>query len=136
MFVKDVNFEGQDFALAIAKQIQRFIWAHVSEKTIHDELERLLIKADPSWTVKREVVLGPRERIDLLVSEPGQNVGIEVKVKGSPQKVLEQLRRYARHPQIDALILVTTKASLVNLEMESLSEERTLPLLFVHLQPF
>ena len=55
---------------------------------------------------EREVVLGPRDRIDLLAGD----VGIEVKVDGSRASVLRQLQRYAKHERIGALLLVSPRA--------------------------
>ena len=56
-----------------------------------------------------EVVLTARDRIDFLI--PGQPaVGIEVKVAGSVDRVQAQLGRYAASPQIDELLLITSKA--------------------------
>ena len=56
------------------------------------------------WT--HEVRLAARCRIDLMCG----GVGIEIK-RGKVEKarVLEQLRRYAACPQVEALILVTEK---------------------------
>jgi alkanesulfonate monooxygenase SsuD/methylene tetrahydromethanopterin reductase-like flavin-dependent oxidoreductase (luciferase family) len=59
---------------------------------------------DAGFEPEREVrVTGGR--IDLLVAR----VGIEVKVAGSPDRVLEQLRRYAASDEIDGLVLVTSQ---------------------------
>ena len=136
MFAPSVNFHGPELARQIVQSIERFSWTHVNEKRIQAELETLLRRQNPAWMVAREVKLGPRDRIDLLVRSREQSVGLEVKVQGSPQKVLDQLKRYAKHEQLDALILVTTKASLVRLAEETLTEERSLPLAFVHLRAF
>jgi hypothetical protein len=54
----------------------------------------------------REVVLGPKDRIDFLLPS---GLGIEVKVKGSMTEVVMQLARYAEHQDVTSLILVTTK---------------------------
>jgi hypothetical protein len=59
----------------------------------------------PVWPVQREVELNANDRIDLLVGA----VGIEVKVNGSRAAVIRQLHRYAQHPRISALILVTNR---------------------------
>ena len=72
------------------------------------DLHRLVMDAlDASalpW--EHEVRLAPRCRIDLMCGD----VGIEIK-RGKVEKarVLEQLRRYAACPQVQALILVTEK---------------------------
>jgi hypothetical protein len=56
---------------------------------------------------KREVPITKKDRIDFLLAEPG--IGIEVKVDGSLSSVIRQLFRYAEHPGIMDLILVTTR---------------------------
>lgn len=57
---------------------------------------------------RREVSLSARDRIDFLTAF---RVGIEVKAAGQPARVLAQLGRYAASPEVDALILVTTRAT-------------------------
>lgn len=47
-----------------------------------------------------------RGRVDLLAGA----TAIELKVQGSPAKVLEQLRRYADDPTVIDVVLVTTSA--------------------------
>lgn len=54
---------------------------------------------------QREVPLTARDRIDVLVG----HIGVEVKVAGTVDTVRRQLRRYAICPNIDELVLVTTR---------------------------
>ena len=54
---------------------------------------------------RREVVLSPRFRIDFMIG----NTGLEVKVDGSLAGITRQLWKYSLFPQIQNLILVTTK---------------------------
>ncbi|BAU32483.1 hypothetical protein [Microcella alkaliphila] len=61
------------------------------------------------YTVQREVELSGADRIDIYL--PVLRFGIEVKIKGNLSTVERQLTRYAASPAIDALILVTTRAS-------------------------
>ena len=56
---------------------------------------------------RREVILTDADRIDILVGR----TGIEVKIAGAPLAVARQLQRYAHSPDIDVLILATTRAS-------------------------
>lgn len=53
------------------------------------------------YAVESEVVLGPKDRIDLMVG----GVGIEVKVGHQRRAVHAQLKRYAEHERIEALVL-------------------------------
>ena len=72
------------------------------------DLHRLVMDALDAAALpwEHEVRLAPRCRIDLMCG----SVGIEIK-RGKVEKtrVLEQLRRYAACPQVQALILVTEK---------------------------
>lgn len=54
--------------------------------------------------VVREYRLAGRDRIDLFITG---GIGIEVKIAGPATSVQRQLGRYAEHPSIKALILVT-----------------------------
>ena len=53
--------------------------------------------------------LGKSDRIDLLVGK----LGIELKIDGSWPEVLRQLDRYADSPDIDGLLLITSRRRLV-----------------------
>lgn len=44
--------------------------------------------------------------IDFFIGGPG----IEVKIKGSPMGIYRQLERYAKHPEVTELILITAKS--------------------------
>jgi hypothetical protein len=70
-----------------------------------DQLQEGIAAAltEDGFDVEREVRLGARDRIDLLVGR----VGVEIKIDGASARVLSQLRRYARHDAVDELVLVT-----------------------------
>jgi hypothetical protein len=53
----------------------------------------------------REAKVGEHERIDFLVGR----IGIEAKIRGTRSDVTRQLFRYAESPDIDEIILVTTR---------------------------
>lgn len=52
-------------------------------------------------------------RIDFYL--PGPDIGLELKVKGSPSEVMRQLHRYALAPPIRELVLLTGRARLSGL---------------------
>lgn len=56
----------------------------------------------------REVVLGPRDRIDFMIGD----VGIEVKVGGGQTALIRQLHRYAQSQRVGRLLVVSTDPSL------------------------
>lgn len=89
-------------ASTVAAAIRRFDFRYADEDQLQEGLANALLSE--GFDVKREVRLGPGERIDLLVDR----VGVEVKVKGSSAQVARQLARYGRH-DLDGLVLVTTK---------------------------
>jgi len=92
---------------AIAEGITAALQRHPPRAANEAELQAILwdhLQAIDRRTV-REHVLTRADRIDFLLGR----VGIEVKVKGSSADVTRQLWRYADSPQIDGLLLVTTK---------------------------
>jgi hypothetical protein len=65
-----------------------------------------------------EVSITRKDRIDFLVGK----IGIEIKVGGSLAAVTRQLFRYAECPEIDSLVLVTTKQAHRNMPNEILGK--------------
>lgn len=66
---------------------------------------------DSGPIVTAEHRLDARSRLDFYVREPlaDAGIGVEIKIKGSLTEVTRQLFRYAEHPAIHGLVLVTTK---------------------------
>jgi hypothetical protein len=78
-------------------------FTYSDEYALQDGIASALQRA--GFGLEREVRLSGRDRVDLLVGR----VGVEVKVGGSPTRVLAQLRRYAESDRIDGLVLVTSQ---------------------------
>lgn len=87
-------------------QVLAVIRGHRFLYTNEDELQEGIATAleRAGLDARREVRLGDRDRIDLLV----EDVGIEVKVRGSASAAYAQLQRYAAHDDVAHLVLVTT----------------------------
>jgi hypothetical protein len=51
-------------------------------------------------------VLGPGERPDFLLSD---DIAVEVKVRGTADQLERQVRRYLAHPEIAAVLIVTSR---------------------------
>lgn len=89
---------------AVSRVLRGHRYVYASEGELQQQLADVL--AGAGVPVAREVRLTPRDRIDLLAGD----VGIEVKVKGA-RVPLRQLQRYAAHPRVAGLLLVTTRAA-------------------------
>lgn len=87
-------------------------FGYADERQLQDGLFTVLRQYFPS--TRREVSLGPRDRVDFLVG----GVAVEVKVSGSPVAVARQLQRYAHSEQVTATCLVTAKTSHTRLPDE------------------
>lgn len=60
---------------------------------------------------QREVRLSPNNIIDFLVADRGwADIGIEVKLKGSPKAIYAQCLRYCQFAEVGQLLLLTNKA--------------------------
>lgn len=63
---------------------------------------------------EREFRLSDRDRVDILVWNGNDTsfcrFAVEVKIDGSTSAVAAQLARYAEHEDVDAIVLVTSKA--------------------------
>lgn len=73
-----------------------------SERQLQDDVESILSAA--GIVFEREHPLAG-DRIDFLVGR----IGVECKVAGGGSAVLEQLLRYAARPELDSMILVTSR---------------------------
>lgn len=82
----------------------RYFWS--TEYDLQDSVQTVLEQAN--HTVLREHILGAAGRIDFYL--PGPRIGIEVKVKGQLTPLLRQAARYARHPDVDGLVIASTVA--------------------------
>jgi hypothetical protein len=107
----------------LAKAISASRFHYPSEATLQRGVAELLTELKLDF--KSEFVLTPQDRIDFLVGD----VGIEVKIEGALAGVTRQLWRYAECPEINHLILVTTRHIHQNLPEEILGK----PLYVVYL---
>lgn len=95
-------------AAALAKVITGHRYSYANEAGLQAAIAAVLTQA--GHQVRREVPLNDRDRIDLAVGpEAGPWIGVEVKLAGSPVVVARQLQRYAHHPNIAALLLITRR---------------------------
>lgn len=97
----------------LLKELRRVRFDAASEDVLQRQIWDVLLRLQGSTgiDVERERVLSPQDRIDFLVSYPAGEVGIEVKIKGSPTAVFTQMERYSKHG-FDALILVTSRSQV------------------------
>lgn len=96
------SFHG---AHTIATMLAEANLQHVTEDDLQAAIQSYLNTRDVH--PEREVRLSDGvSRIDLMVGR----TGIEVKIDGSWANVIRQLTRYAKCPEIESLVLVTTRA--------------------------
>lgn len=95
-------------AVQIARDVmdtlRRFRMAQTTERELQNAIETVL--QQEGFDFEREAELGPQDRPDFLLAD---GVALEVKVLGTPSSVERQLRRYAEHASVHAVLLVTTR---------------------------
>lgn len=89
---------------AIVAVLSRARLRLTEETATQESIEAALRNAGIECT--REVRLSASDIIDVMAGR----IGIEIKVKGSPTAIFRQIERYAKHDEIDGLILATNKA--------------------------
>ena len=72
-----------------------------SERLAHDAIAEALGR--DGLDVRREVILTPKDRIDIMM----EGIGVEVKVAHARRDIHAQLKRYAALDAIEALVLAT-----------------------------
>ena len=83
--------------------LSRYRFSLTSEKTLQSEIGGALTTL--GYQFDREVALFDGAIIDFLVG----NIGIEVKIKGSPLRIFRQLERYCASPRVAELLFLTAK---------------------------
>lgn len=68
-------------------------------------IEQVLVGAGIKFV--REFRLSPSDRVDFMVDD---GLAVEAKVQGSFSEVIRQLHRYAQHPEVREVLLVTTRS--------------------------
>lgn len=76
-----------------------------TEKVLQDSIERVFDAERIPFVRECRTSTGP---IDFLVEG---SIGVECKIDGGPSAVLEQLLRYAGEPNIESLILITSRST-------------------------
>lgn len=76
-------------------------WA--TELEMQDDVEKALI--DLGVEYEREASLGKCDRVDFLIGP----VAVELKIKGAPMEIYQQIERYASHGKVKAVALITPK---------------------------
>lgn len=89
-----------------------------NEDALQAQVEAILSSPPHELEVRRELRLGPGERVDVavvvgdpLLPEP-EIVAVECKLDASATPVYRQIQRYANHPRVRACALVTTSRRL------------------------
>lgn len=88
----------------LAVTLPAFQYRFADEIMLHEGIATVLDEGGIQY--QREFVAGPCDRFDFLV-EPG--VVIEAKIKGSLSQALAQIDRYAARPDVQGVLLVTTR---------------------------
>ena len=113
-------------AKQIAEALDTFSFHYQNEFDLQTGIGFVLTQMKAEF--RREVPLTKKDRIDFLVDK----IGIEVKTDGSLAAVTRQLWRYAECPEIDSLVLVTTRQAHRNMPDKLLGK----PLFVVWLNVF
>lgn len=108
---RDVDIEW------LVAQLPQHRWPIGVELDFQNAVATWLNRQDVRY--QREYHLREADIIDFYF--PDNRIGLELKVKGSPGAVMRQLQRYARSPEVAALILMTPHASLAASVASSLS---------------
>lgn len=91
----------------IATALRRGRYRRGTEAMLQKDIAEMLTGLVGISGFKKEAVIGPRERIDFLVTG---GIGIEAKLKWPARKIYRQLERYAESDAITGIILISGTA--------------------------
>lgn len=80
-----------------------------NEIQTQNDIERILDLHDIPYI--REYRVDDKNIIDFLIDN---SIGVEIKIKGSPSRILNQLVRYSETKRFESLILITAKTMQVD----------------------
>ena len=98
----------------INNKLKMYQWNLYDEKTLQEQLFDIILK-DLNFT--REYRLDKKSIIDFYNKE--LKIGIEIKVKGQVTSIYRQCKRYAKHDEIETLVLITSVAMNLPKEIEN-----------------
>ncbi len=90
----------------IRTKLSAYQYRYSCEKELQDGLEKVLQTMEIEHV--REHSLSPTDKVDFFLLS---SIALEVKIQESLTAVTRQLHRYAQHPEVKELLLVTTKSS-------------------------
>lgn len=103
--ITDTGYGNERAAVdQIAKCLAAWTYTYRDEKSLHEGLADVLNRQEIRYT--REFIAGPRDRFDFLCDG---GVVIEAKIKGSLPAALRQVDRYCMRPDVQAVLIVTTR---------------------------
>ena len=102
-----MKYEAQIAKLVEILRSYRFRYA--KEADLQDAVEKALQAEGVRY--EREVKLAGAGRIDFMVEG---SIGLEIKIKGSPTEVAEQLIRYCKCEAVSVLVLLTGRVLVGN----------------------
>ncbi len=89
----------------LAKVLKSRSYRATCEADLQKAIEAVLVAEGLPFS--REEILSAQDRVDFLVCE---SLAVEIKLDGSAPSVTRQLHRYATHPRVSGLLLVTTRS--------------------------
>lgn len=99
-----LKFEQQAGAIKAALGLYRFRFG--TEAELQEQIQTVLDSQFPGLFF-REYKLSEKERPDFF--QPSSGIVLEVKVRGSFAQVFRQLMRYALHPKVKGIALISGK---------------------------
>lgn len=90
----------------VTRAIQGHRYRFTSEAELQAGIDQVL--RDAGLEFRRECVLSDTDRLDFFVDD---RVAVEIKIKGSLTELMRQVAYYAEYPQIESVVVVTSKNS-------------------------
>jgi len=94
----------------LARDLRQYRYSFQREVDLQGGVWEAFQKSEWSLEVRREYVLGPKDRVDFWVE--GSGIAVELKTMGPLSKVVSQVARYAAHDSVHGVLLVTTSQRL------------------------
>ena len=96
--------------LIVQEIIEKISKVKFKNLTNEKKLQYELMEVLSSFNISKEFYLTKKDIIDFVIEKDNINIGIEIKIKGSPREIYRQIERYSKNDYLSCILLISNKS--------------------------